>query len=77
VRTQNCPLSYEQEADILFDYHVRSSGLRDIYPGCGTPELYDLALDYMREADKRYYQNLQDSECAKTQIPKGLFPETT
>jgi hypothetical protein len=27
VRTQNCPLSYEQEADILFDYHVRSSGI--------------------------------------------------
>lgn len=50
--------------------------LKEVYSGCGTPELYDLALDYMSEADRRYYQNLQDSECAKTQLPPGLFPET-
>src|SRR6266567_7749430 len=24
--------------------------LKDVYPGCGTPELYDLALDYRTEA---------------------------
>src|SRR2546430_5621503 len=44
------------------------------YPDCGTSELYDLALDYRAEAEKRYLQNLQDSECAKTPPPKGLFP---
>ncbi len=49
--------------------------LRDVYPHCGTPELYDLALDYRAEAEKRYYQNMEDSECAKTPIPKGLFPQ--
>ncbi len=50
--------------------------LKDVYPECGTPELYNLTLDYMLEADKRYYQNLEDSECAKTPLPQGLFPET-
>jgi hypothetical protein len=48
--------------------------LKDKYFYCGTPELYDLVLDYRGEAQKRYYQNLQDSEC---QIPQGLFPEMT
>ena len=48
--------------------------LKDIYPACGTPELYDLALDYKLQADKRFYQNLEDAECAKTEMPKGLFP---
>jgi hypothetical protein len=46
--------------------------LKDKYFCCGAPELYDLVLDYRGEAQKRYYQNLQDSEC---QIPPGLFPE--
>jgi hypothetical protein len=46
--------------------------LKDKYFYCGTPQLYDLVLDYRGEAQKRYYQNLQDSEC---QIPPGLFPE--
>jgi hypothetical protein len=49
--------------------------LRGKYQACGTAELYDLMLDYRREAQKRYYQNLQDSECQT--IPAGLFPETT
>jgi hypothetical protein len=46
--------------------------LKDKYFYCGTPELYNLVLDYRGEAQKRYFQNLQDSEC---QIPPGLFPE--
>jgi len=52
--------------------------LRDLkkkYHACGTAELYDLALDYREQAQKRYYQNLQDSECQT--IPAGLFPEMT
>jgi len=49
--------------------------LKEAYAGCGTPELYDLTLDYKSEADKRYYQNLEDSECAKTPAPEGLFPQ--
>jgi hypothetical protein len=51
--------------------------LKDTYPYCGTPQLYDLALDYRSEAEKRYYQNLQDAECAKMPLPEGLFPKTT
>jgi hypothetical protein len=45
------------------------------YPYCGTPELYDLALDYRREAQKRYVQNLQDSECQTP--PPELFATAT
>src|SRR5438876_854270 len=47
--------------------------LKDLYSGCGTTELYDLALDYRQQAQERYQQNLEDSEC-QTPIPKGLFP---
>lgn len=49
--------------------------LRLKYPTCGIGDLYDLALDYKAEAQKRYYQNLQDSECQT--IPAGLFAEVT
>jgi hypothetical protein len=48
--------------------------LKGIYPSCGAPQLYDLALDYKLQAQKRYFQNLQDSECQT--IPAGLFPKT-
>jgi hypothetical protein len=48
--------------------------VRAKYPHCGTPELYDLTLDYKRAADKRHYENLKDAECAQTPPPKGLFP---
>src|SRR6266566_6617004 len=44
--------------------------LKDRFPPCGAPELYDLALDYRSEAEKRYHQNLQDSECLKIPAPK-------
>ncbi len=47
--------------------------LKNLYSGCGTPELYDLALDYRQQAEERYRENLEDSQC-QTPIPKGLFP---
>jgi len=50
--------------------------LKDVYPNCGTPELYDLTLDYKSAAYKRYTENLQDSECRNTPLPTGLFPKT-
>jgi hypothetical protein len=52
--------------------------LRDLkvkYQSCGTSQLYDLVLDYKGQAQKRYYQNLQDSECQP--MPPGLFPQMT
>ena len=49
--------------------------LRTVFPSCGTPELYDLALDYKIASDKRYEQNLQDAECFQTIPPNGLFPK--
>jgi hypothetical protein len=52
--------------------------LRDLkgkYDHCGVTALYDLVLDYSGQAQKRYYQNLQDSECQT--IPAGLFAEMT
>jgi hypothetical protein len=50
---------------------------KDTYPDCGTPQLYDLTLDYKIAADTRYYQSLEDAECAQTPPPKGLFPPTS
>jgi hypothetical protein len=47
--------------------------LKDRFPLCGTPQLYDLVLDYRSQAEKRFYQNLQDSECPSP--PEGLFPK--
>jgi hypothetical protein len=48
---------------------------KEIYSGCGTPELYDPTLDYKIAADQRHYQNLEDAQCAMTPMPKGLFPK--
>ena len=50
------------------------SELRSKHPQCGTAELYDLALDYKAQAEKRYYENLKDSECQP--VPEGLFART-
>jgi hypothetical protein len=51
------------------------SRLKEKFPLCGTPELYNLALDYKNAAEERYRENLQDSECLKMPIPPGLFPK--
>ena len=48
-------------------------GLKDLYPGCGTAETFDLALDYRGAAQERYLQDLEDSKC-RTPTPVGLFP---
>lgn len=48
--------------------------LKDLFPNCGTYELYDLTLDYRKEAEERYNQNLQDTKCQNLPIPAGLFP---
>jgi hypothetical protein len=49
--------------------------LKDKYPGCGTPELYDAVLDYKLAADKRYKGVQEEIACQKVDPPKGLFPE--
>jgi hypothetical protein len=51
------------------------SSLKDKYPYCGTPQLYDLALDYKLACDKRYRGVLEEIACQSTEFPKGLFPE--
>jgi hypothetical protein len=50
--------------------------LKDGYPGCGTPELYDLALDYKSAASKRYELNREAIEWSNEKMPDRLFPET-
>jgi hypothetical protein len=49
--------------------------LRDLkvkYPNCGASNVYNTTLDYRGQIQKRYIQNLQDSECQT--MPEGLFP---
>ncbi|HEV7406806.1 MAG TPA: hypothetical protein VGO11_27905 [Chthoniobacteraceae bacterium] len=51
------------------------SSLRKRFPSCGTPELYDLALDYKLACDKRHHRVLQELSCQTIEFPKGIFPE--
>jgi hypothetical protein len=51
------------------------ASLRERFPSCGTPELYDLALDYKVACDKRHRGVLQELSCQTIELPKGLLPE--
>ena len=48
---------------------------KDVYPHCGTPALYNLALDYKLAAQERFKENKQDAEWLRNNPtpPKGLF----
>jgi hypothetical protein len=54
---------------------IALSGLKDKYPYCGTPELYDLTLDYKMACDKRYWGALEEKECLTAPLPENLFPK--
>jgi len=51
---------------------------KGVYPLCGTPELYDLTLDYKLAAQERFMENMQDGEWLKKNPnpPTGLFQPT-
>jgi hypothetical protein len=51
------------------------ASLKHKYPYCGTPALYDMALDYKLACDKRYKGAMEELACQKTEIPKGLLPK--
>ena len=51
--------------------------LKDLYPSCGTPELYNLALDYRLAADKRLSLTNESIQCQSLPTPDGLFPQVT
>jgi len=48
---------------------------KDLYPACGTSELYDLTLACWSEAEDRRRANAKDAECMSKPIPEGLFPK--
>jgi hypothetical protein len=49
--------------------------LKHKYPYCGTPQLYDLILDYKLAADKRYKGAMEEATCQKMEFPAKLFPK--
>lgn len=51
--------------------------LKGIYPECGTPELYNLALDYRSAAQERFEVSLSAKECQTNQALSHLFPQTS
>jgi hypothetical protein len=51
------------------------AGLKDKFPDCGTPQLYDLVLDYKLAADKRHQRIAEEMACQMTPFPEGLLPE--
>ncbi|HEY0551882.1 MAG TPA: hypothetical protein VGF13_19925 [Verrucomicrobiae bacterium] len=48
-----------------------------IYPECGTPELYNLALDYRTAAQERFEASLSAKECQTNPAMARLFPQTS
>ena len=74
----------EQEADVWRDMNEIAdsiitilNSLKGKFPDGGTPELYDLALDYKLAAEKRYSLTLESIKCQNLPMPEGLFPQTT
>lgn len=64
-----------KEMDDLCDMALKSlEDLKDVYPNSGTPQLYDLALDYKNAARQRYTENLEDAQCPTNLLPSRLFP---
>jgi hypothetical protein len=51
--------------------------LKGTYPECGTPELYNLALDYRSAAQERFEASLSAKECQTNQALSRLFPQTS
>lgn len=51
--------------------------LTEVFPHCGTPELYNLALDYRLAADKRLANISESIQCHGLPMPEGLFPRMT
>ena len=74
----------EQEAEIWQDMRKYSEAvisalneLKDTYPQCGTPGLYNLALDYRIAADARLSRIKESIQCQSLPMPDGLFPRMT
>lgn len=53
---------------------ITVKSLKDRYPYCGTPALYDLLLDYKIACGDRYDRAMEEVLCLKTPTPKELFP---
>ena len=52
-------------------------GLKEKYPACGTPELYDRLLDYKLACTRRHDEANEEILCQTMTTPKGLFPSLT
>jgi hypothetical protein len=68
-------LLWKEMSELCDDALKRLKRLKEVYPHCGTPELYNLTLEYKNAAHRRYMDNLEDSECATMPLPTGLFPQ--
>ena len=52
--------------------------LKEVYYDCGTPALYDLALEYKSACQRRYHDSQEEAACQnQNKIPAGLFPVMT
>ena len=54
---------------------VTLATLKERYPDCGTPELYDAALDFKQACEDRLGEIEEEVQCQKIELPKGLLPE--
>ena len=60
---------WKEMEELCQDALTELKTLKHVYPQCGTPELYDLTLDYMTAAQDRRSQNMEDAECLKMPVP--------
>jgi hypothetical protein len=74
----------EQEAEVWKEMSalgdsliVTLKSLKEKFPGCGTRELYDVALDYKLASEKRHSLTVEAIKCETIRMPEGLFPEGT
>ncbi len=52
--------------------------LKEVYHDCGTPALYDLAVDYKSACQRRHADSQEEAACQnENRIPAGLFPAMT
>jgi len=76
--------SLEEEAQIWSDMSQLCDSmigalkaLKDKFPREGTPELYELAIDYKLASEKRSSRTVEAIQCQSIPMPEGLFPRTT
>jgi len=67
--------TWRRMGDLCDDALQALSALKGKYSYCGTPELYDLVLDYKLACDERRIEAEEEISCQSRPTPAGLLPD--